>query len=240
VETTNADLIRDSERSALPKQGPAVQAAQELFGAEEDNHATNITKIIQSCLKDVNKIKSKRAMKMLSQIISVSEYIKLRARYRQHNSCTRPCLNASMAIARRMGKGPYYARQIRYNELFLLKNHHLPPPGSFVKHGHHSLLDNEAVLHDVRVYLAAQSLGTISPRGLCHHVNDIILPALGIRGTIVESTAQRWLKFKLGYASKEGKKGMYVDGHERPDVIKERMAFLEILRGYERYMPKRL
>jgi hypothetical protein len=240
VETTNADLIRDSEQSALPKQGPAVQAAQDLFNAEAEedkDHATDITKIIKSCLKDINKIKSKRALKMLSQIISVSEYIKLRARYRQHSSCTCPCLNASMAIARRMGKGPYYARQIRYNKLFLLKNHHLPPPRSFVKHGHHSLLDNEAVLHDVRVYLAAQSLGTISPHALCHHVNDIILPTLGIRGTIVESTAQRWLKFKLGYTSKEGKKGMYVDGHKHPDVIKERKAFLEILGGYEQYMP---
>jgi hypothetical protein len=94
------------------------------------------------------------------------------------------------------------------------------------------------MLHDVCIYLTAQSLGTISPHGLCHHVNDIILPALGIRGTIVESTAQRWLKFKLGYTSKEGKKGMYVDGHECADVIKERMAFLKILRGYEWYMPK--
>jgi hypothetical protein len=112
VETTNADLIRDLEWSALPKQEPAVQVAQELFGAEEDNHTMNIMKIIQSCLKDINKIKSKHAMKMLSQIISVSEYIKLHARYRQHNSCMQPCLNASMAIACWMGKGPYYACQI--------------------------------------------------------------------------------------------------------------------------------
>jgi hypothetical protein len=71
---------------------------------------------------------------------------------------------------------------------------------------------------------------------LCHHINNIILPALGIQGTIVESTAQRWLKFKLGYESKEGKKGMYIDGHKRPDVIKEREAFLEILGGYGQYV----
>jgi hypothetical protein len=236
MEAANPDLIRDSEQSALPEQEPAVEAAQELFVAEEDDHAMDIVNIIQSCLKDIKKIKSKHPTKMLSQLISVSEYIKLRARYRQHKLCTWPCLSASMAITRRMGKGPYYARQIRHNALFLLKHHHLPPPRSFVKHGHHSLLDNEAVLHDVRVYLATQSLGTISPRALCHHVNKIILPALGIQGTIVESTAQRWLKFKLGYESKEGKKGIYIDGHERPDVIKERKEFIEILSGYERYV----
>jgi hypothetical protein len=135
-----------------------------------------------------------------------------------------------------MGKGPYYACQIQHNTLFLLKHHHLSPPRSFVKHGHHSLLDNKAVLHDVRIYLATQSLGTISPHALCHHVNGIILPALGIQGMIVESTAQRWLKFKLGYESKEGEKGIYIDGHEHPDVIKERKEFIEILTGYEQYV----
>jgi predicted esterase YcpF (UPF0227 family) len=87
VKTTNT---RDSEQLALLKQGPAIQAVQDLFGAEaeEDNdYAMDITKIIKSCLKDINKIKSKRALKMLSQIISVLEYIKLCAQYRQHNSC---------------------------------------------------------------------------------------------------------------------------------------------------------
>jgi hypothetical protein len=87
----------------------------------------------------------------------------------------------------------------------------------------------------MRVYLAAQSLGTVSPRALCHHVNDIILPALGIDGKIVESTAQRWLKFRLGYECKEAKKGMYVDGHECPDVLKERSEFIDkLFNKYER------
>ena len=97
------------------------------------------------------------------------------------------------------------------------------------------LLDNESILHDVCIYLAVQSLGTVSPRALCHHVNDIILPALQIDGKIIESTAQCWLKFRLGYECKEAHKGMYVDGHERPDVIKERDVFInEQLNKYER------
>jgi hypothetical protein len=154
----------------------------------------------------------------------------------QFNLCTWPCLSVSMAITCWMGKGPYYACQIQHNELYLLKHHHLPPPQSFVKHGHHSLLDNEAVLHDMRIYLATQSLGMISPCTLCHHVNNIILPVLGIQGTIIESTAQQWLKFKLGYKSKEGRKEMYVGGHEHPDVIKERQVFLETLEGYKQCM----
>ena len=88
------------------------------------------------------------------------------------------------------------------------------------------LLDNESVLHDVRTYLVSQNLGTVAPRTFCHHVNAVILPALDIKATITESTAQRWLRLKLGYECKESKKGMYVDGHERPDVIKEREVFI--------------
>jgi hypothetical protein len=97
------------------------------------------------------------------------------------------------------------------------------------------LLDNEDVLHDVRAYLAAQALGTVTPRALHRHVNDVILPTLGINGKISEATAQWWLRFKLGYECKEAKKGMYVDGHEHPDVIIERCEFIEqILNKYER------
>ena len=133
-----------------------------------------------------------------------------------------------------MGKGSYFARQIRHNTIYLMQHQHLPPPRIYARNGYLTLLDNESILHDVRAYLAVQSLGTVSPRTLCHHVNDIILPALGIDGKIVESMAQRWLKFRLGYECKEAKKGMYVDGHERPDVIKERSEFIEeLLNKYE-------
>ena len=135
-----------------------------------------------------------------------------------------------------MGKGVYFARQIRHNELYLLKHRHLPPRKQYTHHGQYSLLDNKAVLHDVRVFLTAQSLGTVTPLILCHHVNDTLLPALGIQGTIAESTAQRWLKFRLGYECKEAKKGIYIDGHECPDMIKEREAFIGEIDRYEQYV----
>jgi hypothetical protein len=67
-------------------------------------------------------------------------------------------------------------------------------------------------------------------------VNHIILPALEIQGLITKSTAQRWLKLKLGYECKEAKKGVYIDGHERLDVIREREVFIEQLDRYEQYI----
>jgi len=219
----------DSEHSDLEHSG------SEHSSAKDKRSEDDIIKIIQSCLKDAKKHNTKRGIKTLTQLGAVDEYVRLCAQYRKHNACKRPCLNASMAIARRMAKGPYFACQIRQNELYLLRYHRLPPPKSYTRHGHHTLLDNEAILHGVRMYLAAQGLGTITPRTLCQEVNTVILPALEVTGTISESTAQQWLRCKLGYQSKEAKKGVYIDGHERLDVIKERQEFVDLIfNKYER------
>jgi hypothetical protein len=230
------DITRDSEQPSLPLEAPDIEAARELFLPEEEDEPADIMEIIQTCLKDVQKHNSKHAIKALTLLIAVSEYIKLRTCYNTSKACKQPCLKASIAIARRMGKGPYFARQIRYNELYLLKHRHLPHRKLHSREGHHSLLDNESVLHGVRVYLATQVLGSVMPRTLCQHVNDVLLPALGMQGSISESTAQRWLRFRLGYQCKEAKRGIYIDGHERPDVIKERKQFLDELGIYEQYV----
>lgn len=236
LEVTHPELTQGSESQPLPVPGCPNETAR-LFLTEEDNtsESIDIVAIIRSRLREARTSRSTHAIKAISQLSSVLEYIALRAQYRTHNKCRRPCLSASIAIARRAGKGPYFALQIRENELYLKKRHYLPPPKRFSRNGHQTLLDNESVLHDVRAYLAAQALGTVTPRTLRKHVNEAILPMLEIKGTISKSTAQRWLRFKLGYVCKETKQGMYMDGHERPDVIKERGEFLnKIFNEYER------
>jgi hypothetical protein len=238
AQSTIPEIMEDSEQPSLPPEVAAIEAAREVFAPEEDTGPPDIMKIINSCLQDVRRDKSKHAIKSLSLLISVTEYIKLCTNYRARKACKQPCLKASTAIARRMGRGPYFARQIRHTELYLMKHRRLPLPMAYTRGGHHSLLDNEALLHDVRVYLAAQDLGTVTPLSLCQHINTVILPALEIEGTISEITARRWLKLRLGYECKETKKGIYIDGHERPDVIKERMEFLERLAHFEPYVAR--
>ncbi len=244
MEITDPKATQDSEQQSLLSQGPAIESACDLFIPEEsepseDDQANDLENIIGSCLKDAKRNNTTYAIKSLSHLVAVSEYVKLRARYRNIKTCKRPCLSASIAIARQMGKGPYFARQIRHNELYLLRHRQLPPPKSYTRHGHHTLLDNESVLHNVRTYLASQDLGTVTPRIFCQRVNTVILPALGIDATITESTAQRWLRNKLGYENKEARKGVYIDGHERPDVIKEREGFLEqIFDRFEWYVQR--
>jgi len=43
-------------------------------------------------------------------------------------------------------------------------------------------------------------------------------------------TARRWLA-RLGFHWTDVRKGVYIDGHERPDVVQERVRFLEELEG---------
>ena len=61
----------------------------------------------------------------------------------------------------------------------------------------------------------------------------MIIPSLGLDlggKTISERCARRWLH-KLGYAVTDVKKGVYVDGHEREDVVEYRKQFLKMVKG---------
>ena len=182
-------------------------------------------------------MKSGRTLKILTQLTAVAEYVKLQDRYQSQPAvCKKPCTRASQAIALRMGKGPYFARQMRYHEHYLIKHQKLPPSNSGARHGRYTLLDNQNILLAVRRYLAAKDLGTITPDELCRHVNITILPSLGYNGLmdrICSRTAINWLK-KLGYICKDVRKGIYVDGHERPDVIAYCEKFLEEMAKYEK------
>lgn len=69
-------------------------------------------------------------------------------------------------------------------------------------------------------------------------VNEVIIPSLGLDTggqQISESTARRWLT-KLGYELKDVKKGIYIDGHEREDVVAYRQTFLKEFASNERYL----
>ena len=222
---------------------PEIEATRELFvnngikGSELDgNSSTSIEEIVAARLKDIKKLKTPRAIKMVTQLTAVAEYVKLRHRYVSNAKCKRPCLNASLAVARHMGKGPHFARQVRQNEAYLIRYKRLPPTKAGAFRGQYSLLENNTIHQSVCVYLAVQKLGEITPKELCQHVNNVILPAMNLTrkdGSICEQTAIRWL-IKLGYPCKNVKKGLYHDGHKRPDVIKDHNIYIDRLFGYER------
>lgn len=66
----------------------------------------------------------------------------------------------------------------------------------------------------------------------------MIIPGLGLdlgKHKIQENTARRWLH-KLGYSVTEAKKGVYFDGHERPDVVAYRKIFLKEVKKNDQYV----
>jgi hypothetical protein len=111
-----------------------------------------------------------------------------------------------------------------------LPKHHVLPPSKVPTHLQEvTLLDNEAVQQGIHEYLAAAKIGEVGPHLFMKHINKIILLALAIgtqKTKIFECTASHWL-IKLGYRSCEVRKGLYIDGHKRPNVIKVQETFLE-------------
>jgi hypothetical protein len=97
----------------------AIEAAHEWLEIDDEDapKSADIFTIVKRCLKDVKKLKCERTVKMMTQLTAVLEYVRLRDRYRTHGKSKKPCLNASLAIAHRMGKGFYFARQICQNEV---------------------------------------------------------------------------------------------------------------------------
>ena len=69
---------------------------------------------------------------------------------------------------------------------------------------------------------------SVTASQIVRYVNQFLFPSLGIESEISETTAVNWLK-KIGFKLRKVKKGMYIDGHEREDVVKARCEFIDYL-----------
>ena len=52
---------------------------------------------------------------------------------------------------------------------------------------------------------------------------------------IKSRTARNWL-YKLDFEYKDVKKDVFIDGHERPDIIQNRENFLKVMKELEPYL----
>jgi hypothetical protein len=90
----------------------------------------------------------------------------------------------------------------------------------------------------VRVHLSTVPTGKVTPKEFCCALNEWILPLLGfaLKDGLSERMAQRWL-VSLGWRHTRVKKGVYMDGHERPDVVKyQNNVFLPLMASFEQRM----
>jgi len=88
---------------------------------------------------------------------------------------------------------------------------------------------NEAASDFVRNNAVVKGRPNMTSISFCHWVNEVLLPNSvlepGYPRCISVQTARRWLH-ELGFEVLDKKKGIYIDGHERDDVIQHRRKFL--------------
>ena len=100
-----------------------------------------------------------------------------------------------------------------------------------------SILDDEDLTQQIHLHLIGIAKGSYIR---AQDVVDVIATPdmkhyLGIKSGITVQTGQRWLhKMKWWYS--KATKGMYIDGHERADVVKYREGFLSRMEAYSRRM----
>ncbi|KAJ3538746.1 hypothetical protein NMY22_g5037 [Coprinellus aureogranulatus] len=230
--TSDMELAADDIGSAAasPTESNEARAVRELLGMTveyEINHTRpHISAVLFKLILAARRHKSYSALMKLE---AVKHYLELKAKYRRMPAIRNPCTRASLCVAKAVGKGAAFARKVRELALYIDRFHTLPPSNAGKHHAHPSLLNDERVFHAVRRFLAATAAGEITPHKLAKQVNEVIIPNIGLNlngQKISERGAIRWL-VKLGYSLKEAKKGVFIDGHERHDVVENRDELLK-------------
>ena len=130
----------------------------------------------------------------------------------------------------------YCARKIRKWAEFYMQNQTLPDhsQGKHIKTK--SLIFDEDIASKCRQFLKKEINDAITGQSFAHWINNNlhIEADLPRPVQISSKTAVRWLH-SLGMNYVKYSKGLYIDGHERPDVVSYRDAFLERMSEHEKF-----
>jgi hypothetical protein len=146
-------------------------------------------------------------------------------------------METSKVLAESLNHGPWMSRLIRSWASQYKKNGELISS----RRGKHqkikSALNDEDVQVKISQYLRSKKFN-FKIQDFIDHVSEVIFPSLGYEREkkISKNTAHRWLH-NMGWSYNKFRKDIYVDGHERDDVVEYRKKFLDQMEIYERYMP---
>ena len=136
---------------------------------------------------------------------------------------------ASMVAAKAQGHGSTRARSIRVWLLDFVREGKLPFHAYC--YSRNTVLENDDVMQVIQEELDGRAKsGFIKTEDVCEIVASEKIQDLFVRlgvhkPSISKMTAQRWLS-KLNWRYGKKKNGMYIDGHERDDVVAYRQAFI--------------
>ena len=171
----------------------------------------------------------------INQYLIISNFATLRLKGQKRTQ-------ASLEIARQWheGEGNWFSRRVRALARHYQMFEELPIEKRGGGRTARSWLYDESVEKQSRDWLTSQPTGKVTPQRLREALNLTILPGLGIvlKNPLSERTARRWL-IKLGWRRTVVRKGVYMDGHEREDVVKYRQeVFLPAIKEFEARMAK--
>lgn len=134
------------------------------------------------------------------------------------------------------GRGPYHSRHIRQWTWDYLSDHRCLPVNLY-GNSKQSLISDEDISTEIREYIQALDKKYFTAEDVRDYINQPeFLRRMGRAKGFSLSTAIRWLK-ELDFTYGNGRKGMYIDGHEREDVVAYRRdEFLPVMAKYEEDM----
>ena len=149
-------------------------------------------------------------------------------------------MQASLEIAQQWheGDGIWFARRVRALAHHYQVFEQLPHERRGGYQNQRSWLHDETVKKHIQAYLTNLPTGKVTPKRLQIAINSTIFAELGLKPAkpISIRTVRRWL-LKLGWRHTTVKKGVYMDGHERTDVVEYRNnVFLPAMAKFEARM----
>ena len=182
---------------------------------------------------DLKKNSRKLSLSQINQMMILANFATLRLK-----GITR--INASVEITKQWheGQGVWFSRRVRDLARHYQIFEQLPKECRGGLRMAWSWLHDEAVRLQVKSFLNNIPTGKVTPASLVKHVNGEVFPLLGIIPSkpLSVRTGRHWL-IKLGWRHTAIKKGVYMDGHERKDVVLYRKEiFLLMMEKYEARM----
>ncbi|KIO14505.1 hypothetical protein M404DRAFT_60519, partial [Pisolithus tinctorius Marx 270] len=121
------------------------------------------------------------------------------------------------------GSGAWFSHCVRALARHYQLFEQLPEEKQGGKQNSPSFLNDESVQTHCQAWLSSLPTGQVTSRAFQNAINSKIFPELGIvpKQPVSEQTVRHWL-IKLGWRHTAVHKGVYMDGHEREDVVKYR------------------
>ena len=201
---------------------------------------------INECLCEIKAkavISSNQRIEKRNCAISKYDYVRLMAIQQfitkwRDNSRQRIAISVQIAQSLFQKSNPeWHARKIRQWASHFLVHKELPQPRQGMHVKIPILIDSEDARTACLSWLRTTNANLITGRSLSEWINSNLHQKLDLDSPILitERTAIRWL-LSLGFEHCERRKGTYVDGHERDDVVQYREEFLKQMEVYQSRM----